>query len=355
MKDINIFMNTYEQPENKLTYNFLWLVKYLNNANFINFLSGIKNVSKSEPVENIETVFGGGEGNPDGAIIVKLDNGDIITIYIESKTYRREVDINQLHRHIKSYLKNNDLLLVITPREKDRNIVKNVNNKSIIFCTWQDIVKYIEENYIDDIIINEFIEYGNITGEFTVMKDIETSDLNIIIDWYKNNINDRLLRIFNSLAENIVEIFNEFNITIHSTKIVDSYGRQGVEISFKKPKIGLWAFFGLYYNESDHKIPFVNKGIPDICLLIDLNPKESRDKIDGNKEIINDFRNLEKYGFKCNDNGKLTRNRWRLISYQKSLRDYNSLSRDILENELKHILKLFKENSNCIINYMSLS
>jgi hypothetical protein len=347
-------MNTYEQPENKLTYNFLWLIQYLNNVDFLSFITGRRDISHGEPIKNIETVFGGGESNPDGAITIELENGNIITIYIESKTVRRGIDLDQLNRHIKNYLKNEDLLLVITPRESDRVIINSVSSKSIIFCTWQDISRYIEKKHGHDIIVKEFIEYGNLKGEFLVMKDIEKADLDIIMCWYKNNIANRLSHVFYSLSEEIIELFKEFGIDLDSAKFADHWGRQGIEISFKKPKFGLWAFFGLYYDDSDHKIPFIYKdeGIPDICLFIDLNPNESRKKIDGDEEIKADFRILEKYGFRCNDNGRLTKNRWRLISHQKSLKDFDSLSKETLKNELRNILKKFFENSKCFFKYI---
>ena len=351
MNYLNIFMNTYEQPENKLTYNFLWLVQYLNNTDFLKFLSGRQDISAIEPIKSIETVFGGGESNPDGAITIELNNADTVTMFIESKTVRLGLGIDQLNRHIKGYLKNNDLLLVITPRESDRNIINEMNNKSIIFFSWQDISKYINEKYGEDIIVKEFIEYGNLKGEFSIMKDFEKQELSYIINWYKNNIPDRFLHIFDSLSVEITDIFKQYKVSVNSVKTVNHYGRHGLQINFKKPKIGLWAFFGLYYNNYDHGIPFVNKEIPDICLFIDLNPTESRSKIDGNKDIIEDFRILEKHGFKCNDNGRLTKNRWRLMSYQKSIKDFNCLSKDVLKYELETALKRLYDNSKCIINY----
>ena len=61
---LNIFMNSYQQPENKLTYSFLALIEYLNDQEFIEWLVGVK-VSKS-PIIDVSTVFGGGAGNPDG-------------------------------------------------------------------------------------------------------------------------------------------------------------------------------------------------------------------------------------------------------------------------------------------------
>jgi len=353
LQNINVFMNSYSQPENRLTFNFLWLVQYLNDAKFIKFLSKIDNISNLEPINNIKTVFGGGESNPDGALTIRLDNGDLFTIYIESKTYRREIDINQLKRHLRCHVKSNDVLLVITPRDSDREIIKNMNKSSIVFITWQDISSYLEENNNDDILVENFIEFGNITGEFTVMNDVETKDLDLLINWYKSKIYNRFETIFNSLALDIHDIFNGYNIKDETITVVNHYGRQGVEFHFKDSEYNLWFFFGLYYNEYDHLISFVNKDIPDIAFFIDLTHKgKNKDKIDNDNEIIKDFRNLEKFGFRCNDNGNLTKNRWRLVSYQKSLKDFNVISKDILKSELENILKIFTENSVCLINYM---
>jgi hypothetical protein len=239
---------------------------------------------------------------------------------------------------------------VITPRESDRTIVNEIHNKSIVFITWQDIAGYLEQELPENIIVDEFIEYGNSTGEFTIMKEISESEIEIIANWYKYNIPVRLWYIYNTLSEDIVGLFKEFNINVESVKTADHWGRQGIEIYFLEPKIGIWAFYGLYYQDTDHKIPFVNKGIPDITLFFDLN--DEKEKIDGNKDIVLDFKNLEKYGFKCNDNGRLTKNRWRLISYQKSLKDFKGLSREGLKEELRSILRTLTEKSETFVKYL---
>jgi len=342
-------MNTYEQPENKLTYNFLWLVQYLNNTAFLEFLSGTNNISESDPIINIETVYGGGESNPDGSIKILLNNGEVFTLFIESKTFRRGLDLDQINRHIKNYITNNDILLVITPRESDKKEINNLNEKSIILLTWQNISNFIIEKFCDDTIVNEFVEYGNLKGEFTIMKDISSSDINIISDFYKNNMSARLWNVFESLSEDIKDIFNKYNIKVDSTKVKDHWGRLGIEIYFKKPKLDIWAFFGLYYHKDDHNIEFKIEEIPDISFFIDLNENEK--KIDNNKDIIKDFKLLEKYGFRCNDNGRLTSNRWRLIAYQKSIIDFESLSIDLLKKELNDILSKFKK-SKYFINFL---
>jgi hypothetical protein len=342
MNKLNIFMNDFKQPENILTYNFLWIVQYINDVKFLKFISGGLSISCDEPIVNIETVFGGGESNPDGAITVKLINNEFITIYIESKTYRRGIDIDQLNRHIINHLNENDLLLVITPREIDKDIIKNIKSNVLVFHTWQEIAQYLEENHSDDPIVNEFIEYGNIRGEFKIMKDLVNNDVETIVRWYKNDINDRLNHIYQKLSEEIPTLFQKYNINVDDVKIGDHWGRRGIEIYFKKSKYGIWAFFGIYYNEYDHKIPLENNN-PSLAFFIDGNPGDIKSNIDKNSDLLTEFKYLEKVGFKCNNSGRLTPNRWRLVAFLKSLENINSFSADYLHNELENIIKKLVE------------
>jgi hypothetical protein len=56
----NVFLNSYKQPENKLTYNFLCLVEHMpQQRQFCEFLTDGRIKLESNPIEEIQTVFSG--------------------------------------------------------------------------------------------------------------------------------------------------------------------------------------------------------------------------------------------------------------------------------------------------------
>ena len=73
----NVFFNSYEQPENKLTYNFLCLLEHMPQRNqFCEFLTDRRMKLTSDPLKNVETVFSGGASNPDGAVTFEDVDGN---------------------------------------------------------------------------------------------------------------------------------------------------------------------------------------------------------------------------------------------------------------------------------------
>ncbi len=77
MATTNIFMNSYKQPENKLTYNFLCLLEHMDNSKeFFEYLLDNITVFTNSSVIGIETVFGGHISNPDGMVLLKATDGE---------------------------------------------------------------------------------------------------------------------------------------------------------------------------------------------------------------------------------------------------------------------------------------
>jgi hypothetical protein len=89
----NVFLNSYEQPENKLTYNFLCLLEHMPQRNqFCEFLTGGRMKLTADPIKSVETVFSGGASNPDGAVTFSDVDGKGWKVYLENKTSRRLLD-----------------------------------------------------------------------------------------------------------------------------------------------------------------------------------------------------------------------------------------------------------------------
>ena len=91
MATTNIFRNSYEQPENKLTYNFLCLIEHMENQKaFCEFLIDNKfKLSESADVEIELQPYKAGS-IPDGKI--SFDNGKYL-LFFENKTHRIKLDI----------------------------------------------------------------------------------------------------------------------------------------------------------------------------------------------------------------------------------------------------------------------
>jgi hypothetical protein len=188
----NLFLNPYQQPENKLTYNFLSLVNLLNEREFLEWLTD--ELLDNDPLENIETVFGGRKSNPDGCITLRNRGKNIIKIYIESKTNRRGISKEQLVLHLE-WLNAGDKLLVITPRLSDKNIIREIKNNDIIFKTWSEISEYLKSK-INNVIVEQFIEYGKLSGEFDEFGEITSNEIKIFTENLKLNFDKKITSIF---------------------------------------------------------------------------------------------------------------------------------------------------------------
>ena len=146
MSVTNIFHNSYGQPENKLTYNFLCLLEHMPfGKEFCTFLTKGKVDLSDAPVCGIDTVYSGRETNPDGAVELFDVNGQRWKVYIENKTFRRGLDPQQLANHVSIYCGDpHSYLLVITPRPSEKHLAESVSPK-IIYQSWQEIAAKLNE------------------------------------------------------------------------------------------------------------------------------------------------------------------------------------------------------------------
>src|SRR5260370_655611 len=96
----NVFLNAYQQPENKLTYNFLALLEHVQIESALGLLAqtGLPGTVPADEL-GVSLLYGGLKGNPDGRIDLKHGNA-AVKLFFENKTWRRELDLDQIQRHI---------------------------------------------------------------------------------------------------------------------------------------------------------------------------------------------------------------------------------------------------------------
>ncbi|MGE0087325.1 MAG: hypothetical protein AB7S75_23205 [Desulfococcaceae bacterium] len=334
----NLFLNPYQQPENKLTYSFLALVDFINNREFMEWLCD--GYFSDNPVQQINGVLGGGNSNPDGKIIIRDRNGDNINIYIENKTNRRQLSVEQIISHLE-WLNGKDKLLVITPRASDRNIVKELKNDVIVFKTWSEIAEYLRKK-LQNKIAEQFIEYGKLSGEFEENGELTRSEIEVYSSYYQMNFEGKIYSIFNSLLIELYSIESEFKNIYYEYR--DNWGRKGIEIYSNKEetKYGQWWAISLYYSVNDHKIK-LKKQVPEIVFFFDVDP--SKKDVLKNDNCFRDLvKDLLKLGFESNLNNELTPNKWRLLIYRKSITDFQNINLQELLGFVFHVFNKLKES-----------
>lgn len=335
----NIFLNSYQQPENKLTYNFFSIIELLNDSEFFDFLTNKKTVNN--PLTNLKTVYGGGETNPDGSFDIKLVDNIQITVLYENKTNRRGLDVNQLNGHLK-LCGDNDLLLVTSPRKSDIDIIRQINDNRIIFKTWQEISLFLKTTYQDNTIIQQFVEYGKKSGEFDELGEIYLDDIKVYCEYLKIDFDKKIESIFRTLVHELD--FGKFGFNNVNYYYNNDWGRNGIEFEIKDTTDSTYGQFGavsLYYNSYDHEIPFL-KNCPEIVFFFDVTP-EHKLLLQNDKEFKELTRTLEDEGFESNLDNQKSPNSWRLLYYRKPITEFQTLNVQELvtftENVLTKILK----------------
>jgi hypothetical protein len=326
-------MNSYQQPENKLTYSFLALIEYLNDQKFIEWLVGVK-VSKM-PIIDVSTVFGGGAGNPDGCFEINLEDSNSINVFLETKTWRRAIDIDQLERHIgRNDFKKCDKLLVITPRLSDRKIIEGIGNGQIIFKAWNEISTFLSK--LKNSVAEQFINYGIESGEFEGLGELSNLDIKNYINTIEEKI--KIQEIEDNFFNRMNLIFNNF---IYEYKICErsgfskliptfsnDWGRMGMEINWENPgkSYGQWFAVSLYYDTKDHGIEFQNK-IPEIAFFFDVDMEKVK-KLRKDNNFRNIVNNLIQKGFESNLDNVISDNQWRLLVYRKPITAFENINID---------------------------
>ena len=320
----NIFLNAYQQAENKLTYNFLAILELLNDRRLCGFLTGLTLGEK--PVTEIRTVYGGGESNPDGSFDLRKQNGDIVTVFFENKTKRRGLTAQQLELHL-NWCKEDDLLLVVTPRKSDIDTIRNLQNDKVKFFTWSEVASQLKS--LENEIADQFIEYGRLSGEFEELGEIHKSDIDTYCEYIKTNFDNNLNNILNDFN-------NKIDLRKYGFKTAKRYntqgGRRGTEfinddyfnMDETKYTYGQFWTMGFYHDTKDHGIPF-KKNVPEIAFFFDINP-EKKSLIQQDKAFREIMDSLKKLGFESNLDNELTPNTWRFFCYRKPISEFQELS-----------------------------
>ena len=345
-------MGNYQQPKNKLTYNFLALLDYINDYKFMEWLTGYS--LADNPIKDISTVLGGKSGNPDGQIKLKLKEGSIVSVYIEVKTYRRLVDVDQLFRHLER-LNKNDILLVITPRLSDKKLINELNNERIIFKSWNEISVELKKR--NDLISKQFVHYGEESGEFDGLGEISTEEISEyvkVIEKYntmksdviqlKEKYDHKMELIFNNLCYNYnfkeQQLFRKLEPEFHN-----EYGRMGVELNWNDPgkRYGQWWAISYYYDTEDHGIAFI-KEIPEICFFFDINGKDLH-KLQKDKSFRELLNKLVCEGFESNLDCQLTTNSDRLLLFRKPISEFRYLNINEIILFIEQVFEILKTNN----------
>lgn len=338
----NIFLNSYQQPENKLTYNFFSIIEILNDKDLFDFLTNIQ--TAQNPLISLKTVYGGGETNPDGSFEIKLQNNRQVTIYYENKTNRRGLDTNQLLGHLK-LCGENDLLLVTSPRKSDIDIVKQIEDKRIVFKTWQEISLFLKTSYTDNLIIQQFVEYGKKSGEFDELGEIYLDDIKLYCEYLKIDFDKKIESIFRTFSHEID--FAKFGFTNISQYYNNDWGRNGIEFKFKNSENNSYGQFGavsLYYDTDDHGIQFL-KNAPEIVFFFDITP-DFKPLLQADNEFRELLKSLEDEGFENNIDNDKSPNEWRLLYFRRPLTEFQILNVQELVTFTENVLtKILKNNA----------
>jgi hypothetical protein len=235
MSETNIFLNPYEQPENKLTYCFLSLLEHLDPKISLQIMqhAGVRETSADEIKINL--LYGGGEGNPDGRIAI-VNGLQHTVVLFENKTLRRQLDLEQIRAHLRShpYLQ---YLLVITSDKNDQQRLITLADPRILFSTWEGILKFLErishniENQRDGFLLKQFVEYLELSDEVRrarmIPRDlIEAQSQCLALFDKQKKFFDECWLLMEAISSGVIAPFKS---EIQSSSVKKAYGRLGVE------------------------------------------------------------------------------------------------------------------------------
>jgi len=229
---------------------------------------------------------------------LRCSDGSNVSVFLEIKTHRRELDPSQLQAHIEYHVSRNPnaLLLVITPRSSDARIVEDVNDERIIFISWQKIADYLSAKRLgstDYKIISQFLEHSQAEGEF-MTTELEKEDISLFIE-YMNRRPDLMLQgAFNRLAAEFN--FDKYLTFRYVSDWHDDWGVMGIDLIIENNT--RWINFGIYYNTTDHGIFFL-EGVPELALFVYIAP-ERRQSLENVPEFVEALRKLEARGWEEN-------------------------------------------------------
>ena len=330
----NLFLNSYKKKEDELTYAFFSMLETVNSKKIYEYLSKKKLINN--PLKNIKLLPVGNNTNPDGELLLIDEDNKEFKLLFENKTKIRQLNKEQIIGHLELCNKN-DKLLVITPRKHDKSIIDEIKDKNnrIIFYTWSEIASELNKNFPDDKIVQQFIEFGNISGQFEELGEITRDDILNEIEKWKVKFDDKMDTIFRYLKDKFKT--EKYPFSKNNIEYDDSgdYGRWGIEIHGKRKNktYSQVLFIGYYYETKDHGINFLKEDIPEIVMFFDID-ENKKGKVLEDKDFCEKIKKLKKYGFENNLDGKNTENMYRLFYKRKSLDEFNIINAFIINDFL---------------------
>jgi len=339
----NLFRNCYEQPENKLTYSFLSLLEHLDINVSVKLLAASGIPEEPYGQLQIELLYGGGEANPDGSIVLR-GSSHSVTIFFENKTHRRRLDRNQIERHISVHLKDSAQchLLVVTTEAGDRRDLDMFQDQRIHFMTWHQIAELTERlsqterDSKNQFLLSEFQEYLETSGEAWRAKMLDSKLLKahaqfLSISPDEDHFLKECWRLNDALREDTIALFTN---EIESAETANHWGRLGNECSLRNAPLGQWVFFGVYYDPQDHKINFKVPFQAEFAVFFDI-VKDNRERLRKAKNISNAISELKAKGFEFNFPDNECRNPWRMCYWREPMSQYERASLDELRTRFQ--------------------
>lgn len=323
----NIFRNSYEQPENKVTYAFFSLLEHLSidAATQVLYASGVPRDDYRRLAT--EPLYGGGEANPDGSIALE-SSSRTLTIFFENKTRRRQLDLEQIKRHLRVRLGDSDdsRLLVITTNGNDREELDALDDRRVHFMTWHktaelagDLSQTVDGPK-DQLLLAQFSEYLETSDEAwrARMPDLKLIEahaqyLKLAPD------HERFMEECRRLMDALRDVASKFE-EITDAAPNEHWGRVGNECDLRDAPFGQWLFFGIYLHEEDHKIKFKESWQPEFAIFFDIGaPKKDRERLRKLPTLQRAIPALKNLGFEFNFPEDSCRSPWRVCYWRESM------------------------------------
>jgi hypothetical protein len=325
----NIFRNSYEQPENKLTYTFFSLLEHLSVGVAADLLysSGVPQDDYQQLTT--ESLYGGAEANPDGSIVLE-GSSRTLTIYFENKTWRRCLDVEQIKRHLRVRLSgsSDDRLLVITADGDDRRELDALGDRRIHFTTWHRVAELAEilsrtaDGPKDQFLLDQFQEYLETSGEAWRARMPDSKLIAAHEQFLKIAPDEsRFLNECQRLMDALREVADAFEEITDATTEKPRWGRVGNECTLRSAPFGQWLFFGVYFDEQDHKVKFKIPYQAEFAIFFDIQPK-NRDGLAKQPKLKEAISALRDHGFEFNFPENKCGNAWRVCYWREPMNQH---------------------------------
>jgi hypothetical protein len=349
MSTTNIFLNSYEQPENKLTYCFLALLEHVGVDIALRLLELAGFRHGSADGLTVSLVYGGAEGNLDGSIVV-THRGAEAKLFFENKTWRRPLDIDQLRRRIRSHMGASGelFLLIVSAERSDRDIVMQLNEPRALFTTWHAILDFAltaeAQSPKDTFLLAQFAEFLEKSEEAWRGGMLSPELIAAHTDYLRVAPTDKRFhndcwRLIDAIKD---DALRPFSTEIASSYMADRWGRIGVECIPAVQPLGQWFFFGVYSDPFDHGIKFRTDGEPEFAIFWDIEPT-NRTRLKELAGIDNALAKLKQQGFEFNFPDYECGNPWRVCFWRCAMRDH-------VQADLRELARIFEDRLRSLID-----